>query len=113
MNIIDELKLIDRNNIDIPNFENLDWFKIVRRNNSPLFSSLIRMGLLRQHPDFEFQNTIKSQAILNNDIYAVNEEVANLSKNIIDLAEKDGDFLDRYYKLVRKDHKNFIDFAKK
>lgn len=91
----------------------LDWFKVVHRNNSPFFSSLIRKGSVSWNPNFEFKNTIKHQAMLDRDAYVIKSDFGKLVSGMVELAEKDKKFLDRYFSLVQSDYDNFLSFARK
>lgn len=88
--------------------ECLAWFKIVRRNNSPFLESLIRVGATFDNPKFEFSNSIKSLMTLDRDSFGCTGEYKALQKNVVEKAQQDPEFLERYFELVRSDYNHFF-----
>jgi len=88
--------------------EKKNWFKIVYRNHSPFFHSFLRTGTQKLNKELKFDNRVKHQMVLNNNIYNVKEDIENLGKRIIIITKKDKLALNKYLAKVENDCKRYL-----
>jgi len=97
----------------IPDLNNKKLFKIVRRENSPFCSTLLRVGSTIKNSEFDFDNRMHTNLVLDRDIYADEGEFEHLKKVMVDCMKNDENFLDKYLKQVEDDSKRLIEWSKK
>ena len=86
--------------------------KIIRRTNSPLFNSFMRVGATIPNPELEFDSRMLIHIVLDHDIYYSEQEFEDLKKRMTEKAKKDDAFLDRYLKKSLSDSLELIEWAK-
>lgn len=91
----------------------LTWFKIVRRENSLLWESLIRCGCIRENSDFGFSNPMKHTLRHNLNVYAVEEETNALARLLQEKSRKNPHHLEELFQHLEKDCWNMDQFVKK
>jgi phosphohistidine swiveling domain-containing protein len=98
--------------VNLPDLASTNWFKVVRRENSPLFETLVRIGATLKNPEFSFDNSMPSHLVLESDVFACVDEVTNLKKIMIEKAEKDPDFINNYFEKLIHDSNAFLEWSK-
>ncbi|KKQ27702.1 MAG: Phosphoenolpyruvate synthase/pyruvate phosphate dikinase [Candidatus Magasanikbacteria bacterium GW2011_GWC2_37_14] len=86
--------------------------KIVRRDNSPFFNSLMRVGSTIENPELGFDSRMPVHVVLDNDIYYCEDDFKKLEKIILFKAENDSTFYDRYFEKVEKDCAEFLQWSR-
>lgn len=97
----------------IPDLARYRLFKIVRRENSPLFDSILRVGSTLRNRELDFDNRMYIHIVLDHDVYSSEDDFDNLRKEIDRKAGKDAGFFGRYFKKVIGDSKKFTRWAKR
>jgi phosphohistidine swiveling domain-containing protein len=97
----------------IPDLSKQKLSKIVRRENSALFDSFLRIGATLRNKDLEFDNRMHFHIVLDHDVYSSEEDFNNLKKEMVEKAKKDSNFLNRYFQIIFKDTKEVIEWSKK
>lgn len=92
-------------------FKKVDWFKIVRRNNSAFFDSFLRYGATQQNHKLDFDNRLKHHLVLGRDAYASSKEFAKLKETMAVKAMADKNFIFKYLNKVDNDCKDYIKFV--
>lgn len=101
---------------NIEYFKHIDWFKIVRRNNSAFFDSFLRYGPPQINKELNFDNSMKHHLVLGRDTYASKQEFEKLKERMISVANKDDNFISKYLQKVDKDcteYTKFINYLSK
>ncbi len=93
---------------EIPDLSQKKLSKIVRRHNSPLFNSILRVGASLRNPEFSFDNRIYDHVVLDNDIYSDEDDFNNLKSIMLKEIEENEDFIEEYLQKVIEDFKNMI-----
>ncbi len=84
------------------------FFKVVRRNNSPLQTSLIRTGPCIRHPKLPFNTALKEQHTLNDNVYISRSEFQKFTRRIVSRAQHDPNFSLRYERQALEDCRRYI-----
>lgn len=96
----------------MPDLTKYTLTKIVRRDNSPFFNSLMRVGSTIQNPQLGFDSRMFVHIILDKDIYYAEEDLKNLEKRMIDEWKGDKNFFKNYFEKVIKDCSHFVHWSK-
>ncbi|MFH1207182.1 MAG: PEP-utilizing enzyme [Patescibacteria group bacterium] len=79
------------------------FYKAVKRPNSPLFTSLIRTGAVLKNPRFSYDNCLRVQIVLNEDVYAEEGDFFKLRDLLVDRCRRSISFLKRMLREIDKE----------
>jgi phosphohistidine swiveling domain-containing protein len=89
------------------------YFKVVRRENTPLWESLIQAGGALSDKSLNFDNPMKVLFALDYDKYASSEDFATLKVQFIESCKKDPHFLTEFFKPLEDECELFDLFIQK
>jgi phosphohistidine swiveling domain-containing protein len=87
------------------------WFKVVRRENTPLWESLIQAGGALSREDIGFENPMSDLYALDYDKYAAEDDFKELKRQFIEACKNDSNFLTNFFKYLEDKCKEFDDFV--
>lgn len=87
------------------------WFKVVKRENTPLWESLIQAGGAMGFKEIGFVNPMRDLYALDYDKYADNNNFEALKKYFIEQCEKDASFLTNFFSNLEKTVEEFDVFV--
>ena len=94
-----------------PNIDNITWFKIVRRNNSPFFDSILRAGSTIPRPEFPFIANMPHWLIINLDAYASEEQYTKMKESMLNVIKENPNFIGEHFNQIEKDCQEFLLWA--
>ena len=71
----------------LPNLQDYQLVKIVRRDNSPLFNSLMRIGSVLINPELNFDSRMLIHIVLDKDIYYDENDLKRLENIMLNKAK--------------------------
>ncbi|MFA6227011.1 MAG: PEP-utilizing enzyme [Candidatus Paceibacterota bacterium] len=89
------------------------WFKVLKRLNSPLFDSLIRVGCVSDREDFGLKNKMDKIMTLNYDVYSQEENADKIKVLFEKKCREDYRYLDKLFSGLYKECKLFDTWADK
>ncbi len=96
----------------LPDITGVNWYKVVKRANSPLMNSYLRVGDAIINPELGFDSRMPTVVLLNYDVYHSEDEFARLQQTMIAEAEKDDRFLSKYFAKALQDSEDIVSWAK-
>jgi phosphohistidine swiveling domain-containing protein len=87
------------------------WFKVVRRENTPLWESLIQAGGALSLEDIGFKNPMKDLYALDYDKYSADEDFKKLKEQFIEACKNNSNFLTDFFKNLENKCEEFDNFV--
>ncbi len=98
---------------EVENISKRPWFKVVRRENTPLWESLIQAGGALSDKTIEFDNPMRDLYALDYDKYADEDNFETLKDQFIEKCKKDSQFLTKFFSNLDKESEEFDLFVQK
>ena len=87
---------------DLEKIKSGNFSKIVKRDNSLFWESILRFGAIQDNEDFEFSNPIKNFLLLENTAYSPLDEVKKLKEVMVLKIKQDEGYLARLFNRLRE-----------
>jgi phosphohistidine swiveling domain-containing protein/ribosomal protein L39E len=89
------------------------WFKVVRRENTPLWESLIQAGGALSDHEIGFDNPMQDLYALDYDKYAAEDSFKTLKDRFIEFCKNDPYFLTKFFSYLEEECKDIDSFIQK